>query len=141
MARNQTSSFPPLWRVALAFLLAPFAGFWAYTLVGGLAEGRSAASYLPPSPFDPVLIFAYAPALLFGLPVYLVLRGRVSPSWLNCALTGSAVAALGLLITVLVFGSPFTWGLAIAFVVVAVAGAVGGLLFWIIAAANLRSRS
>ncbi len=102
--RDQTALSPPWWRVALGFLLAPFAGFWAYMLIGGLAEGRLASSYFPPSPFDPVIIFAYAPPFLFGLPAYLVFRDRVAPSALNCVLTGVAVAILGLMLTVLLFG-------------------------------------
>jgi hypothetical protein len=107
-------------------------------LIGCLADGRLAISCFPPSLLDPVIIFAYAPALLFGLPAYLVLKDRVAPSGLNCALTGVAVAILGLMLIILFFGSNLSWGLTIAFAVVAAAGAMGGLIFWIVAAAGLR---
>jgi hypothetical protein len=100
------------------------------------------------------LIFgACPPTVLVGLPTYLVLRKRLRPTPLNCALAGSAVASLPwLLLDVILPGADYAfdgghvtvehgqktlWGwldLAMASGSFALLGAFAGVVFWVIAA-------
>lgn len=91
MTNNRPS--PAFWRIALAFVGAPFvaaaAMAFAQPLYAGLPElsdriWRTTVAY--------VLFGAYPTAIVFGLPAYLTLKRRFSLSLLNCIWAAAAVA-------------------------------------------------
>jgi hypothetical protein len=85
-------------RVILAFLVAPgVPGALLYLL--GRFKGYGDAAIVGPFLLSP---FAYAAALVIGLPVYLVLRRKGMRSLAAYLLSG---AAIGLLVAVLLFGT------------------------------------
>lgn len=151
-------TYPPRWRVALAFLLVP--GFAALTfaiampLYAGLPTvseriWRSALIY--------AVVGSYPPALVLGVPAYFVLRRRFEPRLINCASAGAAVAALPWLLLTLVsvpsqssdggrdtvvdgYYTAYGWLLNAQFLgEIALFGALGGALFWAIAAAGSKA--
>ena len=150
---------PPRWRVLLAFAMVPGLAAIALATVEPFYAGLD--SY-----FERVwrtalifAIFAYPLGLVFGLPTYVFLRDRVTPTWLNCSLAGAFVAAAPW--TIIVFLSPSAdqasiggratvvngtttaYGhlVALQFVgTIALCGALAGLLFWLIAAARRKVR-
>lgn len=154
-----TVTSPRAWRVIAAFLIAPavaaFVLAWTSPLFGGVTDK---AERLVSSFRLYALGGAYPTTLLFGLPAYLLLRGRVRPTVLSCAIAGAAVAAAPwLLLTVLgapeqaslngyvtaVDGRRTAWGwlMEARFIAeIGSMGAIGGVVFWIVAAARLTSR-
>jgi hypothetical protein len=140
---DETSEYPPLWRVALGFLLAPYLGFWAFMALSALLEGKGLGLDFPFSLSDPFLIFAYAPALLLGVPAYLLLRSRVNASAINCASTGATVAIAGMLLILLPTPprSGLSWDLIVPFAAFAACGAFGGCVFWMVVAMRLKRAS
>lgn len=126
-------------RVALGILIAPLAA----SFVAALAQPWYA---LLPDMGERILwstlvycFGAYPPALLFGVPAYLLLQDRVAPSLPNCMVAGAAVAvAPWLLIGLASIGSTLAGddlaGIARAFGPIATYGAVGGAVFRLIAA-------
>lgn len=137
MSLHSTSS-ALLWRVVLGFLFAPYAGFWAYILMGGLAEGHFPFVFFP---FDPLMLVAYAPALVLGVPAYLLLKDVARASALNCAATGAMVAAAAGVLLMAIAETRLGWGLMSALALLAGCGAVGGLVFWIVVTATPRECS
>ena len=152
-------SYPPAWRIILAFLVAPAAAslFLAALapLYGGLSSTvvrviQTAELY--------ALLGAYPTTLVIGVPAYFILRRHFSPRPFNCAVAGALVAALPWIILSLIpsgAGSASIGGretiadghltgygwLAQAWVVVqiAIAGWLAGVIFWAIAAAGHRA--
>ena len=149
---------PPIWRVVLAFLLAPAAGALVYaclmTLYAGLPDlaGRVWRTFLL------YLLFGgYPTAIVLGLPAFLVLKSRLGPTPLNCAVVGAAIASVPWLLLGLLSspnhaysnghvthnnGSITLWGLFDLGVFVAQVAALGffaGLVFWAVAAFRVRA--
>jgi hypothetical protein len=152
----QEAPQPPLWRVLAAFVGAPFAAAlllaWVQPAYDGLPSVvdrifRTFLLYL--------IIGAFQPTVLVGLPTYLVLRRQLWPTPLNCALAGAAVASLPwLLLAFILPGAEYSvdgghitvehgyktvWGwleLGTASGWLALLGAFAGLVFWVIAAAG-----
>jgi hypothetical protein len=100
------------------------------------------------------LVGAYPTAIVLGVPTYFLLRRRLEPRLGNCALAGSTVAVLPWFFLTLA-GAPtqasigeratvingsytaYGWLMNAQFLgVIGLAGAVGGALFWAIAAAG-----
>ncbi|RFB81072.1 hypothetical protein DYH55_06335 [Methylovirgula sp. 4M-Z18] len=104
-------------------------------------------------------IGGYPPAIILGVPIFLCLMGRVRASALNCAAAGAVVAGIPWLILILGLGANTIesstgdyvtvehgvrtfWGWIELFEVsgaIASAGALAGVVFWIIAAAGGRT--
>lgn len=120
-------------RLLRALLLAPLAAVPAMVVAALLRGWTLDGSRMPF--FLVHLSFAYAAALVFGLPLHLVLRraGR-SESWaygvLGCAI-GAVVAATAEMRTTLL---PMDWIASV------MAGGLGGILFRAIAGPGARGR-
>ena len=148
--------YPPAWRVALGFVLAPAAAALLMAIVmpayAGLTDWfeRVWRTALVLS-----VLGAYPTAVVFGLPAYLMLRRHLSAGPLACALAGSAVAALPWALLALVGPNPseasingratvldgrttaYGWLQNAEFVLtIGLFGAIGGLVFWVVAAAG-----
>lgn len=148
-------TYPPLWRVAAAFILVPALAAFLLAIPLPLYEGLPS---MPERIWRSALIYAvvgaYPPAAIFGIPAYFFFRGRVEPNVVNCGLVGAVVAALPW-VFVAFFSSPdqasigsratvidgskttFGWFMdVVSFGEIALIGAFGGALFWVIAAAG-----
>lgn len=150
-------TYPPTWRIVAAFLIVPGAAALLMAILmpayDGLADpveriGRTA--------LGTAVVGAYPTALLLGVPAFFMLRRRFDPTLLNCSLTGAVVAGLPWFILSTLFqpdsasiggratvidGSltAYGWLTNLKFVgLIAAFGAVGGALFWLIAAAGSR---
>ena len=116
-------------RVVYAFILAPAlvpAGWIIAALVLG-SQGWVSIGLLT------LVFFAYLPALVLGVPTYLIARRRgVRLTSLRAAITGALVASAPWLVVAVGLGprSAALWLVAIA----AAAGSVSGLAFWVVAA-------
>jgi hypothetical protein len=148
-------TYPPHWRVAAAFILVPAFAALSFAIAMPLYAGlpmmaeriwRSALVY--------GLIGAYPPAVVIGVPAYFALRRHFDPHFINCAWVGALVATLPWMFLTLVStpdqasigdratvinGSytAFGWLMNAQFLgEIALAGAIGGALFWVIAAAG-----
>lgn len=148
---------PPTWRVVLAFLLAPLAPallFALQTLFDGLPNG----SYLKTTTMF-AMFGGYPAAILFGLPLFFVLRDRVRPRFWIMTLAGGAVAAAPWLLLMLFapqpdqaqIGSHITvldgrmtwWGWIESAAMIGQVfglGAMGGVVFWLVAIAFGRGK-
>ena len=145
---------PPIWRVVAAFLIAPGAAAFLMPAFDGINAPieriwRSAVVF--------GLFGAYPTTLIIGLPAFFLLRQHFAPKLINCSLTGAVVAALPWFI-LSVLSQPdsasidgratvtngsltaYGWLTNLTFIgQIALLGAVGGLLFWLIAAAGSRA--
>jgi len=156
MEASANRTYPPTWRALLAFAIVP--GFAAFLMAAVEPAYAGLAS-----PFERIwrtgvifsLFGAYPLAVIFGLPVYFILRAKLAGTWLNCAVTGAAVAGLPWFLLTL-FGSgadqasiggratvidgartAYGWMVQLQFVgLIALYGAAAGWLFWLIAAAG-----
>lgn len=145
------------WRVVTAFMVAPTLAAFVLACYMPLYAGlpdlmdrvlRTTATFC--------LFYAYPVTVLLGVPSFFLLRTRVRPTILHCAFTGSAVVALPWLLLVLLSEAPdyamvgnrvtaidgqtTMWGwieLAKSITLIGAAGALGGAVFWIVAAAGL----
>ncbi len=152
----RTDPDPPAWRIILAFLLVP--AFASLVLACGapLGSGADMSERILSTTMLYAVFGAYPATILFGLPAFALLHGRAEPTILRCAAVGAAVAAAPWLLLSL-FSSPNSasfeghatvvdgwrtaWGWIIAtraIAVIAAAGAIGGVAFWIVAAARLK---
>ena len=139
---------PSALRLAAAFVVAPIL---PAAVVAAYISQESYHGYFLNSLVLVLLFGAYPGAIFLGGPAYLVLRQRIRPSALACALAGGMVAAIPWL-AIGVFGGPdqasvddkltvsngvltvFGWLELLRFVSVTfVLGAVGGFVFWAIA--------
>lgn len=144
---------PLVLRIVLAFLLAPLAPAFLYalqTLFDGLPNG----SYLKTA-----LIFAmvggYPPAIALGAPLFFALRNRVRPRLWVMTLAGGVIAAAPWLLLVLfapqpeqarigahvtvLDGSVTLWGWIERAAMIGQIfglGAIGGVVFWMVAVAS-----
>lgn len=124
-------------RMVWAFAAAPAAGALVIALImaamtGSLTAGLGMAAF-------GLLLVGYPAALVLGLPAWLFLRRRVRPTPLRCAAAGAAIAGLPLLVimgvTMLAEGaSTRDLGNLLLPLGAALAGAVGGVVFWVAAA-------
>ena len=145
-----------LWRVITAFGVAPWpvalavAGWGMGTEPMGMAHRFFSILILG------LLFAAYPCGILLGIPAYLFLKGRVRPTWLNCAGVGLVVALLPWSVLVLMatpesefdgarfvveHGERTLWGwidLGQSAAEVAVLGAITGVVFWAVATAGLK---
>ena len=145
---------PPAWRVVAAFVVAPGAAALvmaaATPLYAGLDPGerlwRSAATF--------AAFGAYPAALVLGVPACFLLRGRLAPSLVNCASAGAVIAALPWFALSLLSGpdqasidgratvidgsrTAYGWLTQATFLGgIALFGALGGAVFWLVAAAG-----
>lgn len=145
-------------RVIVAFIFTPIVISLAVAFAMPLYEGL-------PDYYDRVLrtwpfyVFfgAVPPTLIFGIPAFLMLRKLVRLSLLSCATVGAVIAALPwFVIGLFPTGSAWTGGRATiingqyttygwlelgeSLLMISAAGAVGGAIFWAIAAAKLPKR-
>lgn len=140
------------WRIALAFLLAPVPSIAIYALREvGIDPRLGGAMTL-------VAIGAYVPLLIFGVPLYCLLRDRVRPRLVPAALLAGSVAVLPWLlltamgssghsqvgaVTVMENGQltwPGFWLRLRMFAEIFAMGALAGALFWAIAGRRRASR-
>jgi hypothetical protein len=140
---SHPSSRPKAWRVLLGFLLAPLMPAILFSLI---ASGDL-------STVSAALIFGgYPPAIVLGVPAYLLLRNRLSPHFWLAMLAGGIIAALPWVALALlppaasyaevgqcvsVIDGKHTWcgfweSAKFASIVFAL-GALGGLVFWLCA--------
>jgi hypothetical protein len=153
-ARPQRT-YPPTWRIIAAFLIVPGATALLMAILMPAFDGIS-------DPLDRVwrsavlfaLFGAYPTTVILGIPAFFVLRRHFYPKLINCSLTGAVVAALPWFIlsvlshsgsasiggrATVINGSltAYGWLTNLIFVgQIATLGAVGGSLFWLIAAAG-----
>jgi hypothetical protein len=154
----QAAAQPPLWRVIAAFAGAPLAAAFLLACIQPAYDGLPS---LADRVFRTFIIYLFIgacpPTVLVGLPTYLILRKRLRPTPLNCALAGAGVASLPWLLLVVALpgadyafdgghitvehGQKTLWGwldLGTASGALALLGAFAGLVFWVIAAAGRR---
>ena len=152
------AAFPPFWRVALGFLVAPGVAALAFASVSPFYEGLPSMTDRIVRSAEAVSFVVYPMAAIFGVPTYLCLRGRLQPSIGNCVFAGSLVAALPwLLALTLVTGDEESVGnvvmvhnhvrtlagwMEVLKMVggIAALGAIAGLTFWLLAAADFSGR-
>jgi hypothetical protein len=151
---------PPAWRVLVAFLVAPIIAFVLLPFVSAALDGETLGSLdwrrgLELAPFV-LIIGAYLPTLFLGVPMYLVLASRVRPRLLYSVAAGAVVAAAPWFLLYALFspdyafsnghvthrnGAPTLDGWIDLIKVVAriaIAGGIGGVVFWLIALSGLR---
>ena len=150
MGQDMTSSFPSRLRVALAFVTAPSMAALLMAIAMPAYDGMESnleRIWLTAKIY--ALVGAYPTALLLGIPAYFLLRKRLKPTWVNCALVGGAVAALPwLLLTALptadhssvggratiIDGHTTSYGWLVnlqSVGTIAVFGAIAGGVFWL----------
>ena len=152
-------TYPPLWRVAFAFVIVPGLAAFLMAMLMPAYNGLS-------DPFERIwrtaalfaMFGAYPTAVVVGIPAYFLLRRRFEPKPINCGLAGAVVATLPwLMISLLGPGSgeasvggratminggwtAFGWLLQLEFLAqIAAFGMFAGGIFWIIAAAGSRA--
>jgi hypothetical protein len=148
-------SYPPAWRVVLAFFIAPAAGAVIMAFVAPAYDGLSSAiERLLATAELFALLGAYPSTLILGVPAYFILRRHLDPRPLSCAFAGAAVAAIPWIFLVLastpssasiggratVIDGQYTaygWLENAQFIGgIALVGWAAGLIFWAIAAAG-----
>jgi hypothetical protein len=148
-------TYPPTWRIIAAFLIVPSVAALLMAILMPAFDGIS-------DPLDRVwrtaVLFAffgaYPTTAILGVPAFFMLRRHFYPKLINCSLTGAGVAALPWFIlsvlshpgsasiggrATVIDGSltAYGWLTNLIFVgQIAIFGAVGGLLFWLIAVAG-----
>lgn len=136
-------------RVLLGFLIAPavpvlvvMALVTGYALVGALGDGGVPSLLLTCLLIAFVGVgVAYIPALLIGVPAYVLLSRRMRLTAVNGAMAGAVLAALSGVVSTsgTSTSSGMLWVLAIS-ALAGVLGALAGLAFWWIVTADLRAR-
>ena len=152
MQKQVTSSLPSRLRVVLAFVTAPSVAALLMAIAMPAYDGMESKLeriWLTAKIF--ALVGAYPTVLLLGIPAYFLLRKRLKPTCVNCALVGGVIAASPWL---LLTGFPtadqssvggratiidgyttsYGWLLNLQFVgAIAVFGVIAGGVFWLIA--------
>jgi hypothetical protein len=151
---------PPAWRIVVAFLVVPGVASLLLAIIMPAYDGlesiyervwRSAVVY--------GIFGAYPSAVIFGVPLFFVLRRHFDAKLVNCALAGAAVAAFPwFLLSVLslpdsasidgratvIDGSltVYGWYTNLKFVgQIGLFGGSAGALFWLIAVAGTKSQN
>lgn len=123
---------PKTWRLVLGFAITPLAVPFAF-----LCHGLIDSGYLPGalSRFFSMAKTGYVPALVLGIPLYLVLRGRVALTLPLCALAAAVIGGtVGLVLDLALDGirpQPLSTR-ALIYLATLATGALHGLLFWFI---------
>lgn len=147
--------YPPNWRVAAAVILVPAFAAVSLAIAMPIYDGLpTMAERIWRSALVYAVIGAYPPAVVFGVPAYFVLRRHFDAHLFNCALVGAVVATLPWMFLMLVSApdqasignratvingsyTAFGWLMNAHFLgEIALAGALGGALFWAIAVAG-----
>ncbi len=150
-------TYPPTWRIIAAFLIVPGAAALLMAILMPAYDGitdplekiwRSALAF--------AVFGAYPMTIILGLPTFFILRRHFDAKLVNCSLAGAAVAALPWFVlstlslpdsasiggrATVIDGSLTTYGWVTNLTFVgqlALHGAAGGALFWLIAAAGRR---
>ena len=85
---------PPWWRLVLGFAIAPLIASVTLACIMPLYAGLpNFLTRVAQTAWIYALFGGYPPTIVLGVPAYLVLRRRVAPSVINCALVGSIIAA------------------------------------------------
>lgn len=144
------SSYPPWWRILLAFAVVPLiASAGMASLQPGFA-GLPFLERIARTTFVHAVFGAYPSVLILGVPAYLLFRRRLQPSLLNCVWVAAAVAALPWAILgfatpdeaaiegrITVIGGVRTlWGwvyFARVALTLCLVGGIAGAIFWVIA--------
>jgi hypothetical protein len=117
---------PSIWRVALGFALAPAIPALLVALLA--SPGQGAVNALGFAAFLGIF-YGLAPALVFGFPVFWVLREMAVPSVRTSMLVGAGVASIAPILAALTIGP----GLLLLVPLAAVPlGAIGGFTFWLV---------
>jgi hypothetical protein len=152
------ASRPSRWRVAAAFVFAPAIAALAFCVLNPMyPPSADFASEIWKAVPLVTVVGGYVPALVFGLPAYLILQTRLRPTVLSCAIVGAVVAALPWALLAFLPGAEeasvdgrqmvvhgrLTWfgfyeGAKLVGSV-GLFGGLGGFAFWLIAAAGHRS--
>ena len=146
-------------RVVLAFVLTPLFASLVVALAMPLYAGLTSYSDRVLRSWPVYAVFGAAPAtLVFGIPAFLLLKKLVRPTIIWCGLAGALVAALPWFFVGLLAGPDQAWTDDHATILnghytlygwlefgwfllmTASAGAVGGAIFWMIAAAKFSKR-
>lgn len=148
---------PPAWRIVAAFLFAPlFAALaigWMQPMFFGMP---SITERVLKSTFFYAFYGAYPPAIVLGVPIFLIFRKKIRLSIGNCAAIGAIIAIAPWVFAALtqrtwdnatvgghattIDGVRTIWGWLyfLRFMLdVAAFGALGGVAFWVIAAAGI----
>ena len=150
---------PPVWRVALAFLLAPAAAALVCACLMPLYDGRLHFADRVWGSFLIYLLFGGYPATIFlGLPAFFALKIRFRPTPFNCGLVGAVIAGAPWLFLGLLSSPKEAYSnghvthangvitlaglldLAAFTGLIACLGAFAGIVFWAVAASGLRRR-
>jgi hypothetical protein len=133
------ASRPPTWRIVAAFLLAPLGAACVLAYFFPAAHGVPWAESIVRTTFIYGVFGAYPLTIVFGTPLFLILRNRVRATPVSCAVSGSVVVLVPALL-LLAFhpaSKDGSWLEAAAILSGAAGlGLVAGLLFWFIAAAG-----
>lgn len=151
-------TYPPTWRIVAAFMIVPGAAALLMAILMPAYDGitdrferiwRSALAF--------AIFGAYPMTVILGLPAFFILRRHFDAKLVNCSLTGAAVAARPWLVlstlslpdsasiggrATVIDGSltAYGWLTNLTFIgQIALLGAAGGALFWLIAAAGSRT--
>lgn len=149
------------WRVTAAFVLAPFFAALAFAVYEPAYDGLSSyAERVLRSAVIYYVVGALLPTAVLAIPAFLVLKKMLRPTALNCALAGAMIAAIPWFLLGLypltesasignqptvIDGEYTSFGWLSLFrdflLPIAVAGALGGAIFWLIAATKLPHKS
>lgn len=148
---------PPADRVFLAFVVAPALAAFVFACYCPLYSGLpDLADRILETFYVYLVVGAYPPSLLFGLPAYLLLRNRLRPTPLNCAIVGAIIASLPCVLIGLLLSPDYATydgqvtnrdgHLTLAGLVhlttvagpIALLGSFTGVVFWAVAAAGMR---
>ena len=144
------------WRVVAAFVFAPFFAALAFAFYEPAYDGLASYSErVLRSAIIYAVVGALLPTVVLGIPAFLVLRKFLQATALNCVIAGAVIAAIPWAILGLrpsadsasiggratVINGEYTaygWQEFGQFLmIIGAAGALGGLFFWLIAAAKL----
>jgi hypothetical protein len=141
---------PPIWRVALGFLLAPLIAALAFSLF----EDHSLNVVVPAAMYG-----GYPAAIVLGIPAYVLLHGTMQPRFWVLMIVGGVIAVLPWMALALTntegssqvgncqstidgrmtwcgfLGNLWLWGYIFCF------GALGGLAFWGCVAFGLKPKA
>ena len=124
-------------RSCLGLIVGVIAGSVAFALgliaLSGFAfEG--AAGFIAISVWFSVLFVGGPATVLVGVPIYLLLRGRVRANPLNCSAVGALVGALAVMGWVILLAAEREPRVFILTALIAgTCGAIGGFIFWLVA--------
>jgi heme A synthase len=127
-------------RMIIAFLLAPFpAAIFQSAIVSVWPKPGQGVFENPSSMFVAILLFFYAFQLILGLPIFLLIRKRLSPTLRTFGLIGMMVVLIPILVgiaTVAYQGGISAYALIYNVTFFALGGFAAGAVFWSVAFAS-----